>query len=132
MCLYTKRRKTKPMINKIKKKGKQNCALITGAAGLLGEEHAIALLEIQKNVILTDINPTKLKILKNKLKKKFNDSKIYSHKMDVTKEKSIQATWNHFKKKNVVINVLINNAAIDPKFKKKKIVQKILDLNIFL
>ena len=72
MCLYTKRRKTKPIITITKKKGKQNCALITGAAGLLGEEHAIALLEIHKNVILTDINLNKLEILKKKLKKKIH------------------------------------------------------------
>ena len=119
MCLYTKRRKTKPMITTAKKKVKQNCALITGAAGLLGEEHAIALLEIRKNVILTDINLHRLKILKNKLNKKFNNNKIYSYKMDVSKEKSIIATWNYFKKKNILIDVLINNAAIDPKFNKK-------------
>lgn len=117
MCLYTKRRKTKPMITITKKKGKQNCALITGAAGLLGEEHAIALLEINKNVILTDINLNKLEILKKKLKKKFITSEIYSYKMDVTKEKSIAATWKYFKKKKIIIDVLINNAAIDPKFK---------------
>ena len=117
MRLYTKRRKTKPMIVPLKKKNNENCALITGAAGLLGEEHAVALLEIQKNVILTDINLKKLETLKIKLKKKFSTNKIYLHKMDVTKEKSIINTWNYFKKKKIVIDVLINNAAIDPKFK---------------
>ena len=35
-------------------------ALITGAAGLLGTEHALALLEINANIILTDINKKKL------------------------------------------------------------------------
>jgi len=45
-------------------------ALITGAGGLLGEEHAISLLEINKNIILTDINLKKIQILKKKLKKK--------------------------------------------------------------
>ena len=35
-------------------------SLITGASGLLGEQHAIALLEINSNIILTDINYKKL------------------------------------------------------------------------
>lgn len=39
-------------------------SLITGASGLLGEQHAIALLEINSNIILTDINYKKLVIQK--------------------------------------------------------------------
>ena len=35
-------------------------ALITGAAGLLGEEHARALLDAGADVVLTDINREKL------------------------------------------------------------------------
>ena len=47
--------------------------LITGAAGLLGHEHAEAILEINGNLILTDIDSKKLKkwqkILRINLKK---------------------------------------------------------------
>ena len=39
-------------------------ALITGAGGLLGEEHAVSLLEINKDIILTDINLNKIQKLK--------------------------------------------------------------------
>ena len=35
-------------------------SLITGASGLLGEQHAIALLMLNSSVILTDINFIKL------------------------------------------------------------------------
>ena len=35
-------------------------SLITGAGGLLGEQHARALLEIKSNIILTDINKKKI------------------------------------------------------------------------
>ena len=45
-------------------------AIITGAAGLLGQEHAKALLEVGFNLILTDINFNLLKT-KNKIRKKF-------------------------------------------------------------
>ena len=44
-------------------------SLITGASGLLGEQHAIALLEINSNIILTDINYKKLVLLKKNWKK---------------------------------------------------------------
>ena len=43
---------------------KNKTALITGAAGLLGKEHALALLESNCNLILTDIQIEKLLELK--------------------------------------------------------------------
>ena len=45
-------------------------AIITGAAGLLGQEHAKALLEAGFNLILTDINFNLLKT-KTKLERNF-------------------------------------------------------------
>ena len=39
-------------------------ALITGGAGLLGEEHSRALLDIGAKIIITDINFDNLKQLK--------------------------------------------------------------------
>ena len=86
-------------------------ALITGAGGLLGEEHAVSLLEINKDIILTDINLNKIQKLKKKLEKTFKSSQIFSIKMDVTNEKSINKVWSTFNKKKIIIDVLINNAA---------------------
>ena len=63
--------------------------LITGAAGLLGEQHAEALLEAGANLVITDIDFKKLISLRKKLKKKFQDKVILDLKMDVTNEKSI-------------------------------------------
>ena len=53
-------------------------ALITGAAGLLGKQHAIALLENKANLVLLDINSDKLNDLVADLRKSFPDSKIIS------------------------------------------------------
>ena len=39
----------------------QEFSIITGAAGLLGEQHAAALAEAGFNIILTDIDKKKLK-----------------------------------------------------------------------
>jgi short-subunit dehydrogenase len=74
-------------------------SLITGASGLLGEQHAIALLMINSNIILTDINFNKLIFLKRKLVKAFPELKVLIFKMDVTKEKSIKRIANNLKKK---------------------------------
>jgi NAD(P)-dependent dehydrogenase (short-subunit alcohol dehydrogenase family) len=99
---------------------KNNYSLITGASGLLGEQHAMALLQISSNVVLTDINYKKLIILKKKLKKIFFLSKILIYRMNVTEEKSIKKVAKDLKKKNITINVLVNNAAIDSKVKKNQ------------
>ena len=45
-------------------------ALITGGAGLLGPQHAIALNELNFNIVLLDIDKTKLIKTYNKLKQK--------------------------------------------------------------
>ena len=95
-------------------------SLITGASGLLGEQHALALLMINSNIILTDVNFNKLIFLKKKLAKAFPDLKVLIFKMDVTKEKSIKKISQYLKKKNIKINILVNNAAIDSKVKKNQ------------
>ena len=74
-------------------------SLITGACGLLGEQHAIALLMINSNIILTDINLNKLIFLKRKLIKIFPKLKVLIFKMDVTKEKSIKKISKYLEKK---------------------------------
>ena len=50
--------------------------LITGAAGLLGYEHAFALCETNANIILTDINVKKLKLNQKKLENIFKKKNI--------------------------------------------------------
>ena len=76
--------------------------LITGAAGLLGEEHAQALLEINANIILTDINIKKLNLLKKKLAKQYPSSAIEVFKMDVSSEKSIKKPWSISREKKSI------------------------------
>ena len=66
-------------------KKKTRVALITGAAGLLGIQHAIALLEINFKVILLDIDRKNL-IKQLIFKKKFSSKNVLSFKADITKE----------------------------------------------
>jgi len=92
-------------------------ALITGAAGLLGLQHAHALLESGASVILTDIKNDQLLIAKSKLDKTFESSKIFSEVMDVSNFDEVTDMSHRLQLKNLTVDILVNNAAIDPKVK---------------
>jgi NAD(P)-dependent dehydrogenase (short-subunit alcohol dehydrogenase family) len=92
-------------------------AVITGGAGLLGIEHARAILEVNGNLILWDIDSKALDLALNKLQSEFKTSKIYKSVVDVTKELEIRLALDSLKSKNIEISILINNAAINPKYK---------------
>lgn len=90
-------------------------ALITGAGGVLGPQHCKALLEIGGNVVLTDIDKNNLLSSKEfLLQEGFNESRIYSYEMDVGDENNIKDISSKLKKLNININILVNNAAINP------------------
>jgi len=85
-------------------------ALVTGAAGLLGREHAAALAELGAEVVLTDIGQAALEAAQAELAPRYGDL-IRIAVMDVTNEASIQS----IAESGGAIDVLVNNAAIDPK-----------------
>lgn len=85
-------------------------AMVTGAAGLLGREHAAALAELGAEVVLTDIGEAGLQAAQADLAVRFGE-RIRVARMDVTDEQSIREVANRFG----VMDVLVNNAAIDPK-----------------
>ena len=78
---------------------KKRNVLITGAAGLLGPQHATALIEKNFNVILIDKNLESLKKVKKKLKSKYLKAKIIISSTDITKEKKIKKLKNFLQKK---------------------------------
>ena len=90
-------------------------ALITGAAGLLGLEHCEALLECDANIVLLDINDKNLIKVKNYLIDKYPKSKLHIYSADLTIKQSLLDVRNDLQNKNIDINILINNAAINPK-----------------
>lgn len=92
-------------------------ALITGASGLLGMQHAYALLQSGARVILTDIDSKSLSKSKEKLETTFDSSLIDTHVMDVTNLNDIQNISKYFLKKALRIDILINNASVDSKVK---------------
>jgi NAD(P)-dependent dehydrogenase (short-subunit alcohol dehydrogenase family) len=95
-------------------------ALITGAAGLLGSEHATALLESGATVVITDISNDNLKNLQQTLSNKYAHSKIIIKVMDVTQPEEIISISNELRSQHVYVDILINNAALDPKVVRDK------------
>jgi NAD(P)-dependent dehydrogenase (short-subunit alcohol dehydrogenase family) len=96
-------------------------ALITGAAGLLGKQHAIALLEAGANVVLTDTNLARLEKTKAELMNDYPDQTIVALVMDVTSPESIEKVNSSVKSDGMHVSILINNAAIDPKMKQGEV-----------
>jgi NAD(P)-dependent dehydrogenase (short-subunit alcohol dehydrogenase family) len=90
-------------------------ALITGAAGLLGKEHAKALLDQGAVVVLTDVNQEALDIARDYLASAYSSDHVLAYQMDVTSEDSIKKTLDILNSSGIHISILINNAAIDPK-----------------
>ena len=90
-------------------------ALITGSAGLLGIEHAAALIECGAQVVLTDISETALDLARSALDSNFSGAKIITKVMDVSNQKMVMETLANLQLQGIRIDILVNNAAIDPK-----------------
>ncbi len=103
---------------------KNNLVVITGGAGLLGKQHTEALIEANAEVVILDICKTALSDLKEYFFLEYQ-KEILTLEVDITKEEQIlKAKELIFDKYNKYPNILINNAAIDPKFEKNSKVNK--------
>jgi NAD(P)-dependent dehydrogenase (short-subunit alcohol dehydrogenase family) len=99
------------MTNKFDLKGK--VALVTGGAGLLGLQHAIALAECGAHVYVSDIN---LEAAEKAAKQVgANGTAIL---LDVSKAESVRAAQEKILADKKALHILVNNAAIDPKVSK--------------
>ena len=92
-------------------------ALITGAAGLLGMEHAAALLENGATVVLTDMSAAALDAAAQRLGEQHDRARILAAVMDVSDPAAIEGVAQKLGSQGVRVDILVNNAAIDPKVK---------------
>ena len=90
--------------------------VVTGAAGLLGKQHSIALLEVNANLVLLDKDKDKIIKLAHELNQLGFSGKILNYEIDITNESKVLAVNKDLSAKKISINVLINNAAINPKY----------------
>jgi len=108
-------------LNKFNLTGK--VALITGAAGVLGVEHAGALLESGATVVLTDIDKTSLLKARDYLIDSYTKNRVLYKVMDVTSYQNIKDVASDLKSKGLSVDILLNNAAIDPKVQKDGVIE---------
>jgi NAD(P)-dependent dehydrogenase (short-subunit alcohol dehydrogenase family) len=87
-------------------------AIVTGGAGLLGIQHCEALLKAGAKVYVADVDNEKIAKACGELGK--NAFPLF---MDITEEKDIKSALKLIIQDHIQLDILVNNAAIDPKVK---------------
>ena len=109
-------------------------AVITGAAGSIGEQVAIGFLENGADVILIDYNEAELIKKTESLKKEFTDRKILCITADLTDVKAIEESGNKIKENFDRVDILVNNAGTGKNIRSIDETQeswdKVIDLNL--
>ena len=95
-------------------------AIVTGGSGLLGMQHARALLQKNCNIEIWDINLKEMAQTKVKLLSEFPKKSIETQQIDVSSEIEIASAVSDFDLNKSKIDILINNAAINPKFESER------------
>ena len=93
---------------------KNKVAIITGGLGLLGKSHAEILAEFGATVVLLDIEEDHGLNFSKEISDNYATDCIY-FKCDISDEKQIDGVKKELLKKYGRIDILINNAAINPK-----------------
>jgi NAD(P)-dependent dehydrogenase (short-subunit alcohol dehydrogenase family) len=86
-------------------------AIVTGAAGLIGQEFALGLLQAGAKVALLDVDQDANNVLGSKLAGQFGPEKIMTVQCDVSNEASVQSAVDQVHGKWSVVDILCNNAA---------------------
>lgn len=98
---------------------KNKVCIITGGAGLLGRQHAIAVLEGEGIPVLLDVSERALLQTGDFLKSTYPNAMIELQKVDITNELELNKVREELIKKYGHIDILINNAANNPKMEEQ-------------
>ncbi len=90
-------------------------ALVTGGGGFLGPEHAAALARCGASVILADIDDATLKNARERVQAQVADAVVETTLLDITDEGALESYRHNLEKRNLAVDILVNNAAINPK-----------------
>jgi 2-deoxy-D-gluconate 3-dehydrogenase len=90
------------------------CAVITGGAGLLGSEFARTIVEAGGSVAIADIDNAAAHRLATDLAPEADHA--FAVELDVTSKKSVDEMVKIVLQKTGRIDILVNSAALDPKF----------------
>jgi NAD(P)-dependent dehydrogenase (short-subunit alcohol dehydrogenase family) len=90
-------------------------ALVTGAGGLLGRQHVAALSEAGARVVVTDVGLAQAEAAVAAIKQNAPSADLIALAIDVTTLDSVCAANEQLSGRGVSVDILVNNAAIDPK-----------------
>ncbi|WP_213770082.1 SDR family oxidoreductase [Bradyrhizobium sp. dw_78] len=94
---------------------KGRTALVTGAGGLLGQQHTAALADAGARVVVTDIGLAPCEAAIAKIREIIPSANLVPVAIDVTSQESVHAAVIDLAGRGIQIDILVNNAAIDPK-----------------
>lgn len=94
---------------------KEKICIITGGAGLLGRQHATAVIEGEGIPVLLDISDDALKEAEKYLKGLYPEATVELYKTDIVSEDQLKLVREDLLAKYGHIDILINNAANNPK-----------------
>jgi NAD(P)-dependent dehydrogenase (short-subunit alcohol dehydrogenase family) len=89
---------------------KDKVVVVTGGAGLIGQEFVRAIIEQNGIAIIADINKNEGQRVSNELSNKLKSNKIDFFELDVTSKKSLQECISYLDNKYGRIDALVNNA----------------------
>lgn len=104
-------------------------AIVTGGAGFLGQQFSEALSESGANVVVADIDQAAAADCAEKLSNKHNSALGVG--LDVTDTASIQNLMDLTLEKFGQLDILVNSAALDPKFDSKNQFQNVTSFENF-
>src|SRR5260221_6228532 len=94
---------------------KGRTALVTGAGGLLGRQHVAALVDAGARVVVTDVGLAQADAAIAAVKTAVSSADLVSVALDVTSLDSVRAAGEDLASRGILVDILVNNAAIDPK-----------------
>lgn len=89
--------------------------VITGATGLLGVRHAEIIAAAGGIPILVDLNQQRIDLCANELSERFPDTIIWGLQTDITQPEQLEILLAKILERHCRVDVLINNAARNPK-----------------
>jgi len=89
---------------------KDKVVVVTGGAGLIGQEFVKAIIEQNGIAIIADINKNEGQRVSNELSNKLKSNKIVFFELDITSKKSLQECISYLDNKYGRIDALVNNA----------------------
>ena len=89
---------------------KDKVVVVTGGAGLIGQEFVKAIIEQNGIAIIADINKNEGQRVSNELSDKLKSNKIVFFELDITSKKSLQKCISYLDNKYGRIDALVNNA----------------------